>query len=60
LPYLEIGAGPNLTMKQDWFKERMDFWDSLPLVENEDHLTGYQIFPKFNSRPHFFTRYNYY
>jgi hypothetical protein len=25
-------------MKQDWFKERMDFWDSLPLSENESHV----------------------
>lgn len=39
LRYLKISAGPNLTMKQDWFKERMDFWDSLPLSENESHVT---------------------
>jgi hypothetical protein len=38
LNYLEISAGPNLTMKQDWFKQRMDFWDSLPLLENESQL----------------------
>lgn len=38
LRYMKISAGPNLTMKQDWFKERMDFWDSLPLSENESHV----------------------
>jgi hypothetical protein len=26
-------------MKQDWFKERMDLWDSLPLSENESLVT---------------------
>jgi hypothetical protein len=35
LRYLKISAGPTLKMEQDWFKERMDFWDSLPLSENE-------------------------
>jgi hypothetical protein len=38
LNYLEISAGPNLTMKQEWFKQRMAFWDSLPLMENESQL----------------------
>jgi hypothetical protein len=38
LRYLKISAGPTLTMEQDWFKERMDFWDSLPLFENEFHV----------------------
>ena len=35
MQYLELTAGPTLTMKQDWFKRRMAFWDSLPLLENE-------------------------
>jgi hypothetical protein len=38
--YLELTAGPTLTMKQDWFKRRMAFWDSLPLLENESTNTG--------------------
>lgn len=40
MQYLELTAGPTLTMKQDWFKRRMDFWDSLPLLENESTNTG--------------------
>ncbi|KDR18975.1 venom carboxylesterase-6-like [Zootermopsis nevadensis] len=38
LNYMELSAGPNVTMKQNWFKQRMDFWDTLPLVENESQL----------------------
>lgn len=40
MQYLELSAGPNLVMKQDWFKRRMAFWDSLPLLENEPTNTG--------------------
>ncbi|GFG30806.1 hypothetical protein Cfor_10869 [Coptotermes formosanus] len=38
--YLDISAGPTLTMKHDWFKRRMAFWDSLPLLENESTNNG--------------------
>ncbi|XP_069690788.1 juvenile hormone esterase-like [Periplaneta americana] len=34
LRYMQIRAGPSLTMQQDLFQKRMDFWDSLPLIEN--------------------------
>ena len=35
IDYIEISSGPTLTMKQDLFKERMQFWDCLPLKENQ-------------------------